>query len=100
FAVPLPEGKLVAGVTLMGMAAGDAAASAGEEKPASDAVAIVAGQAGWLVSVSLADGQLVGQRHLGQPLSAPPLLIGKRLLVPGSEGIVYITEVPTSVDES
>lgn len=100
FAVPLPEGKLVAGVTLMGMAAGDAAASAGEEKPASDAVAIVAGQAGWLVSVSLADGQLVGQRHLGQPLSAPPLLVGKRLLVPGSEGIVYITEVPTSVDES
>ncbi len=38
----------------------------------------------------------VGQSDLKQPISATPFPAGSRLLVPGAEGVVYITEVPAS----
>ncbi len=82
FALQLPAGKLVEGIA-----------------ETADAIIISGHQPGWLAAVSKSDGTLLGTRHLNQPLSAPPLPVGKRLLVPGHEGIVYITEVPTSVDE-
>jgi outer membrane protein assembly factor BamB len=82
FSIELPAGKLVAGVTQ------------------TEGVLIVTGQPGWLVSIGREDGQLLGKADLSQPLSAPPLVLGRRLLVPGMEGIVYITEIPSSVDES
>ncbi len=53
--------------------------------------------------LALADGSVVSidptggtpaELSLGQPLSATPLVAGTRLLVPGSEGVIYITEVP------
>ena len=55
----------------------------------------------WLLA--LADGSVVAmdptggqpaELSLGQPLSATPLVASGRLLVPGSEGVIYITEVP------
>lgn len=61
-----------------------------------DAV-IVCGRNGWVVSLDPKSGQMIGQSDLSQPVSAPPLPVGKRLLVPGMEGVVYIIETPQSV---
>lgn len=59
---------------------------------------ILTGQDGWLVAIDPSNGQVAGVTDLGQPLSASPLPIGTRLLVPGGEGVVYITEVPTAAN--
>lgn len=55
---------------------------------------VLAGRQGWIVAIDSASGQLLGQIDLGQPISATPLQVGTRLLVPGAEGVVYITDVP------
>ena len=55
---------------------------------------VMAGQEGWLVALDAASGAVSGQLDIGQPVSATPLLVGKNLLVPGAEGVVYITGVP------
>jgi outer membrane protein assembly factor BamB len=57
---------------------------------------ILTGAEGWILVLDANSGQIVGQRDLGQPLSATPLRAGTRLLVPGTEGLIYITEVPTT----
>lgn len=57
---------------------------------------ILVGKDGWIVVLDAASGQTLGQSDLGQPISATPLLAGQRLLVPGSEGVVYVTDVPTN----
>lgn len=82
FAVPLPDRDLVDGVTVI------------------DKQVILAGQSGWLVNVDLAAGQAIGKRDLRQPLSGPPVMAGTRLLVPGREGLVYVTDIPTSMEGS
>ncbi len=83
FAVSLPAGRLVDGLT-----------SVGDNW-------VVVGRSGWLATVDPAAGELIGLADLGQPLSAQPLATGGRLLlVPGREGVIYITEVPTSVEGS
>jgi len=82
FALQLPAGKLVEGVA-----------------ETANAIIVSGHQPGWLAAISKSDGSLLGTTQLNQPLSAPPLPVGNRLLVPGHEGIVYITEVPSSVDE-
>jgi hypothetical protein len=64
-------------------------------KPLIDGSSIIlTGAEGWIVVLDANSGQIVGQIDLGQPLSATPLQVGPRLLVPGSEGLIYITEVP------
>jgi outer membrane protein assembly factor BamB len=66
-------------------------------KPLRDGETIIlAGTDGWIVALDAGSGKLLGQRDLGQPVSATPLLAGKRLLVPGAEGVVYVTEVPAN----
>jgi outer membrane protein assembly factor BamB len=55
---------------------------------------ILAGRTGWIVVINPDSGELVGQTNLGQPISAAPLVVGSQLLVPGAEGVVYITPVP------
>ncbi len=55
---------------------------------------ILAGTDGWIVALDAGSGKLLGQSDLGQPVSATPLLAGKNLLVPGAEGVVYVTDVP------
>ena len=57
---------------------------------------ILTGLDGWLVAIDPSDGKVAGVTNLGQPLSASPLPVGQRLLVPGREGVVYITDVPTA----
>jgi len=58
---------------------------------------IVCGRNGWVVSLDPTSGQMIGQTDLSQPLSAIAFPVGKRLLVPGMEGVVYIIETPQSV---
>jgi outer membrane protein assembly factor BamB len=66
-------------------------------KPLLDGSSIIlTGAEGWIVVLDANSGQIVGQTDLGQPLSATPLQVGPRLLVPGSEGLIYITEVPAN----
>ncbi len=60
---------------------------------------LVASRAGWIAMIDPASGMMTGKTDLNQPLSALPLEVGKGLLVPGAEGIVYITTIPNSVDE-
>ena len=43
---------------------------------------ILVGQSGWYVAIVPSTGKLVGQADLGQPISATPLAIGNRLLIP------------------
>ena len=56
---------------------------------------LLAGKTGWLLVIDSASGELLGQTDLGQPISATPLVAGKLLLVPGSEGVVYLTDIPS-----
>jgi len=55
---------------------------------------LLTGQSGWLVAIDAASGQMTGKMILGEPLSAQPLEVGKVLLLPGTEGLVYISSVP------
>ncbi len=58
---------------------------------------VLAGSSGWLVALDRSTGQLIGQSDLGQPISATPYPVSdKQLLVPGAEGVVYITDVPSA----
>jgi outer membrane protein assembly factor BamB len=41
-----------------------------------------------------ADGSLVGQHSVGEPLGGSPVIFRERLLVPGWDGTVYLTDVP------
>jgi hypothetical protein len=77
FNVPLPDRDLVRGLTAIGE------------------TVVLTGQSGWLVTVDLASGAAIGKADLSQPLSGPPLVAGQRLLVPGREGVVYITNIPS-----
>ena len=76
FSVQLPLGKPVGNPILVG-----------------DKI-VLAGRLGWLVSIDSAAGQLAGTSDLGQPISATPLPAGNNLLVPGAEGVVYISSIP------
>lgn len=60
---------------------------------------MLVGEPGWLIAMNPSDGSITGQTNIGEPLSAAPLPVGRsnRLFVPGSEGVVYITDVPTEV---
>jgi outer membrane protein assembly factor BamB len=53
------------------------------------------GLAGWIIAINSDSGKIVGRQELGQPISATPLVIGRRLLIPGVEGVVYISTVPS-----
>ena len=58
-------------------------------------VMVLAGAPGWIVAFDPTTGQLVGKTNINQPISATPLPMGNTLLVPGTEGVIYIVEVPT-----
>jgi outer membrane protein assembly factor BamB len=57
---------------------------------------VLAGKSGWIVAIDTGSGTVLGQADLGQPISATPLLIDNILMVPGSEGVVYRTPVPSN----
>ncbi|TWU34512.1 outer membrane protein assembly factor BamB family protein [Novipirellula artificiosorum] len=58
-------------------------------------VMLLAGKEGWLVAFDPATGEIKGRADIGQPISSSPLQVNDRLLVPGGEGVVYITDVPS-----
>ncbi len=57
---------------------------------------VLAGKTGWLIAIDPGSGKLLGQTDLKQPISATPFPAGSRFLVPGAEGVVYLTEIPAS----
>lgn len=59
-----------------------------------DDAIVLAGRDGWVIAINQDDGSVIGQGDLGQPISATPLAVGSKLLVPGAEGVVYIIDVP------
>ncbi|MEM9587532.1 MAG: PQQ-binding-like beta-propeller repeat protein, partial [Planctomycetota bacterium] len=54
---------------------------------------LLAGRPGWLIAIDAATGELSASKDLGQPISASPLPIGNRLLVPGFEGLIFIVQL-------
>ncbi|MGI9469909.1 MAG: PQQ-binding-like beta-propeller repeat protein [Rubripirellula sp.] len=59
-----------------------------------DDTIVLVGKTGWLLAINATSGEVTGQTDLGQPISGTPLVAGTRLLVPGTEGVVYLTEIP------
>ncbi|MBX3423617.1 MAG: PQQ-binding-like beta-propeller repeat protein [Pirellulaceae bacterium] len=47
----------------------------------------------WVVDA--ASGQVLGSTSVGQPLNTPPLILQKRILVGGDDGVVWVVPVPT-----
>ncbi len=54
----------------------------------------VTGQDGWILVVDPASGNVEGRVDVGQPLAGNPLVAGSQMLVPGSEGIVFVVSKP------
>lgn len=65
----------------------------GKPTPAGNGFAL-AGKSGWVVVVDPSSGTLTGKTDIAQPISATPLVVGKQMLVPGTEGVVYFVPVP------
>lgn len=59
-----------------------------------DGKLIITGADGWILSVDPSSGEITGQIDVGQPLAGNPLIAGSQMLVPGSEGIVYVVARP------
>tara|TARA_R110002049_G_scaffold2750_10_gene22439 strand:- start:79639 stop:82980 length:3342 start_codon:yes stop_codon:yes gene_type:complete len=57
---------------------------------------VLCGRTGWVVAIDATSGALLGTTNIGQPISATPLNIGPKLLVPGGEGVIYLVEVPAN----
>jgi outer membrane protein assembly factor BamB/TolA-binding protein len=59
-----------------------------------DGKLFVVGRDGWILKVDPADGQILGQVDVQQPLSGNPLMAGTQMLVPGAEGILFVVAKP------
>ena len=57
---------------------------------------VLCGRPGWIVSIDSGAGVMLGSDDIGQPISATPLGVSGQLLVPGSEGVVYLVQVPAN----
>ena len=70
-----------------------------EDMPVGDPVVVdgrllITMSGGNVVAVDPQSGAVAGRIEIGQPLSAAPLSIGNKLLVPGAEGVLYIVDAP------
>ena len=61
---------------------------------------ILTSTSGDLIRVSLADGGVVARVQVGEPISGPPLIFPKVMLVPGDEGIVLTVPIPKASTEN
>jgi outer membrane protein assembly factor BamB len=52
---------------------------------------LVTGAPGWLLVIDPQTGELLRRIDIEQPLSGTPLATGNMLLVPGGEGVIYVT---------
>lgn len=60
---------------------------------------VLAGTPGWFVTIDPSSGSIVGRDDLGQPISATPMSASKSsklLLIPGTEGVIYVNPTPGS----
>ncbi len=80
FEVPIPEGIIVGEPLFV------------------NSKMILVGKSGWMVAIDAPSGKLLGKSDLGQPISATPLSVASSLLVPGGEGVIYITSVPSELE--
>ena len=61
---------------------------------------LLASTSGDLLRISLTDGGIVAKVQVGEPISGPPLILTKALIVPCDEGIVLTVPTPTASTES
>lgn len=61
---------------------------------------ILTSTSGDLIRISLADGSVVARVQVGEPISGPPLILPKVMLVPCDEGIVLTVPIPTASTEN
>ena len=61
---------------------------------------ILTSTSGDLFRVSLSDGSVVARVQVGEPISGPPLILPKVMLVPCDEGIVLTVPIPTASTET
>ena len=61
-----------------------------------DGQIVLCGRSGWIVAIDPGSGTLSGTSDIGQPISATPLSIGPKLLIPGGEGVIYLVDVPAN----
>ena len=61
---------------------------------------LLASTSGDLMRISLADGSIVAKVQIGEPISGPPLILPKGLLIPCDEGIVLTVPIPTASTEN
>lgn len=59
-----------------------------------DGKIVIAMQGGQIFSIDADAGKVAGQVEIGQPISATPFVLGRKMLVPGKEGVVYIVDTP------
>lgn len=57
-----------------------------------DGNATLAIQSGELLTFNATSGEIVKRIKIGQPISATPLVVGGKWLVPGREGVVYVVD--------
>jgi len=57
---------------------------------------ILASTTGELIRISIADGTIVARMQTGEPISGPPLVLPKGLLVPCDEGVVLTVPMLTA----
>ncbi len=65
-----------------------------------DSDCLLASTSGDLLRISLTDGSIVAKVQVGEPISGPPLVLPKALLVPCDEGIVLNVPIPTASTEN
>ena len=57
---------------------------------------VLCGTSGWVVAIDPVNGKRLGVNEIGQPISATPMNIGPKLLIPGGEGVIYLVDVPAN----
>jgi len=55
---------------------------------------------GDLIRVAMTNGDIVAKVQLGEPISGPPMVLAKGLIVPGDEGIVLTVPLPMGSTEN
>ncbi|MFY8200937.1 MAG: hypothetical protein ACOVLE_09725, partial [Pirellula staleyi] len=51
---------------------------------------------GELIRLSMTDGSIIARVQVGEPISGPPLVLPKGLMVPCDEGLIVTVPVPTA----
>jgi outer membrane protein assembly factor BamB len=58
---------------------------------------LLASRSGELIVIQPDTGEVVARQSLREPISAPPMSVGRGLLIGGEEGIVFAAQIPTEI---